>query len=83
VVCEYNPMACQQMIIQLYKGVIKVYTNQTNVFENSTAVFEHKDKDQTTGLEISVSIIMCGHQAYKAHIKRKFLRDSLQTMGEI
>jgi hypothetical protein len=79
VVCEYNPMACQQMIIQLYIGVMKVYTNQTNVFENSTAVVEHKDKDQATGLEIAESMITCGHQAWKG----KFPRDSLQTMGEI
>jgi hypothetical protein len=32
VVCEYNPMACQQMIIQLYIGVMKVYTNRTNMY---------------------------------------------------
>jgi hypothetical protein len=40
---EYDPMACPQMVVQLYKGLIKVYTNQTNIYEGSTAVVEQKD----------------------------------------
>jgi archaellin len=43
--------------------------NQTNIYEGNTAVVEHKDKDQAVGLEIAKSFILCGHQAYKTHIK--------------
>jgi hypothetical protein len=62
-------MACPQMITQLYKGLMKVYTNQSNIYRGSTAVVDHKDKDQTTGLEIAESFILHGHKAYKKHIK--------------
>jgi hypothetical protein len=30
---------------------------------------EHGDKDQAAGLEIAESFILCGHQAFKMHIK--------------
>ncbi len=30
---------------------------------------EHKDTDQAAGLEIAESFILCGHQAFKTHIK--------------
>ncbi len=43
--------------------------NQTNIYEGNTAVVEYKDKDQAVGLEIAKSFILCGHQAYKTHIK--------------
>ncbi len=62
-------MACPQMIVHLYLGLMKVYTNQSGIYEGSTAVVEHKDKDQATGLEIAELFILCGHQAYKTHIK--------------
>jgi hypothetical protein len=69
IVWEYDPMACLQMIVQLYKGLMKVYMNQTNIYEGSSAMVEHKDKDQAAGLEIAESFFLCGHQAYKTHIK--------------
>jgi hypothetical protein len=28
---------------------------------------EHKDKDQVARLELAVSFILCGYQAYKTH----------------
>lgn len=52
IVWESDPMACPQMIVQLYKGLMKVYINQTNINEGSTAVVEHKDKDPAAELEI-------------------------------
>jgi hypothetical protein len=30
---------------------------------------EHQDKDQAAGLELAGSFILCGHQAYRTHIK--------------
>jgi hypothetical protein len=42
---------------------------QTNVLEGSTVVVEHNDNDQAAGLEIAESFNLCGHQAYKTHIK--------------
>jgi hypothetical protein len=57
------------MIVQLYKGLIKGYTNQSGIYEGSIAIVEHKDKDQVVGLEIAESFILCGHQAFKTHIK--------------
>jgi hypothetical protein len=48
---------------------MKIYMNQTNIYEGSTAMVEHKDKDQAAGVEIAESFILCGHQAYKTHIK--------------
>jgi hypothetical protein len=30
---------------------------------------EHQDKDQAAGLELAESFILCGHQAFKTHIK--------------
>jgi hypothetical protein len=62
-------MACPQTIVQLYKGLMKVYTNQSGVYEGEVAVVEHRDKDQAAGLEIAESFILCGHQAFKTHIK--------------
>jgi hypothetical protein len=32
-------------------------------------VVEHQDKDQAAGLELAESFILCGHQAFKTHIK--------------
>ncbi len=48
---------------------MKAYGNQTNTYEGSTVVVEHQDKDQAAGLELAESIILCGHQAFKTHIK--------------
>jgi hypothetical protein len=69
VVWEYDSMACPQTIVQLYRGMMKVYVNQSGVYEASTAVVEHQDKDQAVGLELAESFILCGHQAFKTHIK--------------
>jgi hypothetical protein len=69
VVWEYDSMACPQTIVRLYRGMMKVYVNQPNVYEGSTAVVEHHDKDQAAGLELAESFILCGHQAFKTHIK--------------
>jgi hypothetical protein len=68
-VWEYDSIACTQTIVQLYKGLMKVYTNQSGVYEGGVAVLEHRDKDQAVGLEIAESFILCGHQAFKTHIK--------------
>jgi hypothetical protein len=46
-----------------------VYTNQMDIYEGITALVEHKNKDQAARLEIAEYFIMCGHQAYKMHIK--------------
>jgi hypothetical protein len=62
-------MACPQTIVQLYKGLMKVYMNQSGVYEGGVAFLEHRDKDQAVGLEIAESFILCGHQAFKTHIK--------------
>jgi hypothetical protein len=69
VVWEYDSMACPQTIVRLYRGMMKMYVNQSGVYEGSTAVVEHHDKDQAAGLELAESFIMCGHQAFKTHIK--------------
>ncbi len=69
VVWEYDLMVCPQTIVRLYRGMMKVYVNQSNVYEGSTAVMEHHDKDQAAGLERAESFILCGHQAFKTHIK--------------
>jgi hypothetical protein len=68
-VWEHDSMARPQMIVQLYKGLMKIYTNQMNIYKGSNAVVEHKDKDQAARLEIAKLLILCGHQAYKTHIK--------------
>jgi hypothetical protein len=39
------------------------------MYEGSTVVVEHQDKDQVAGLELAESFILCGHQAFKTHIK--------------
>ncbi len=39
------------------------------MYEGSTAVVEHHDKDHVAGLELAESFILCGHQAFKTHIK--------------
>jgi hypothetical protein len=70
VVWEYDSMACPQTIVRLYRRMMKVYVNQTNTYEGSTAVVKHQDKDQAAGLELAESFILCGHQAFKTHIKR-------------
>jgi hypothetical protein len=62
-------MACPQTIVQLYRGVMTVCVNQSGVYEGATAVVEHQDKDQAAGLEMTGSFILCGHQAFKTHIK--------------
>ncbi len=69
VVWEYDSMACPQTIVRLYRGMMKAYVNQTNTYEGSTVVVEHQDKDQAAGLEHAESFILCGHQAFKTHIK--------------
>jgi hypothetical protein len=69
VVWEYDSMACPQTIVRLYRGMMKVYVNQSNMYEGSTVVVEHQDKDQAAGLELAESFILCGHQAFKTHIK--------------
>ncbi len=69
VVWEYDSMACPQTIVRLYRGMMKAYVNQTNTYEGSTVVVEHQDKDQAAGLELAESFILCGHQAFKTHIK--------------
>jgi hypothetical protein len=62
-------MACPQTIVRLYRGMKKAYVNQTNTYEGSTVVVEHQDKDQAAGLELAESFILCGHQAFRTHIK--------------
>jgi hypothetical protein len=69
IVWEYDSMDCPQTIIRLYRGMMKVYVNQTNTYEGSTVVVEHQDKDQAAGLELAESFILCGHQAFRTHIK--------------
>ncbi len=69
VVWEYDPRACPQTIIRLYRGMMKAYINQSNTYEGSTVVVEHQDKDQAVRLEIAESFILCGHQAFRTHIK--------------
>jgi hypothetical protein len=70
VVWEYDAMACPQTIVKLFRGMMKAYVNQTNTYEGSTVVVEHQDKDQVAGLELAESFILCGHQAYRTHIKK-------------
>jgi hypothetical protein len=69
VVWEYDSMACPQTIVRLYRVMMKVYVNQSNTYEGSTAVVEHQYKDQAAGLELAESFILCGHQAFRTHIK--------------
>jgi hypothetical protein len=69
VVWEYDSMACPQTIVRLYRGMMKTYVNQSNTYEGSTVVMEHQDKDQAAGLELAESFILCGHQAFRTHIK--------------
>jgi hypothetical protein len=69
VIWEYDAMACPQTIVKLFRGMMKAYVNQTNTYEGSTVVVEHQDKDQAAGLELTESFILCGHQAYRTHIK--------------
>jgi hypothetical protein len=69
VVWEYDPMECPQTIVKLYKGMMKAYANQFNTYEGPTVVVEHQDKDQAAGLELAESFILCGHQAFRTHIK--------------
>jgi hypothetical protein len=49
--------------------MMKAYVNQTNTYERLTVVVEHQVKDQAAGLELAESFILCGHQAYRTHIK--------------
>jgi hypothetical protein len=69
VVWEYDPMECPQTIVRLYTGMMKAYVNQSSSYEGSTVVVEHQDKDQAAGLEVAESFILCGHHAYRTHIK--------------
>jgi hypothetical protein len=62
-------MECPQTIVKLYKGMMKAYVNQTSTYEGSTVVVEHQDKDQAAGLEVAEPFILCGHQAFRTHIK--------------
>ncbi len=66
---EYDRMECPQTIFKLYKGMMKAYVNQTSTYEGSTVVVEHQDKDQAAGLEVAESFILCGHQAFRTHVK--------------
>jgi hypothetical protein len=38
VLWEYDLLACQQIVEQLYKGPMEVYTNLTKVLEEGTTV---------------------------------------------
>jgi hypothetical protein len=49
--------------------MMKAYVNQSNTYKDSTVVVEHQNKDQAVGLELAESFILCGHQAFKTHIK--------------
>jgi hypothetical protein len=69
IVWEYDCMDCPQTIVRLYQGMMKAYVNQTNTYEGSTVVVEHQDKDQAAGLELAELFILCGHQAFRTHIK--------------
>jgi hypothetical protein len=69
IVWEYDSMDCPQTIVRLYRGMMKAYVNQTNTYKVSTVVVEHQDKDQAAGLELAESFILCGHQAFRTHIK--------------
>jgi hypothetical protein len=69
VVRVYDSMACPQTIVRLYRGMMKAYVNQTNTYEGSMVVMEHQDKEQAAGLELAESFILCGHQAFRTHIK--------------
>jgi hypothetical protein len=70
VVWEYDSKDCLQTIVRLYRGMMKAYVNQTNTYEGSTVVMEHQDKDQAAPrLELAESFILCGHQAFRTHIK--------------
>jgi hypothetical protein len=69
VVWEYDPMECPQTIVRLYKGMMKANVNQSSSYEGSTVVVEHQDKDQAAGLEVAESFILCGHHAFRTHIK--------------
>jgi hypothetical protein len=69
VVWEYDSMACPQTIVRLFRGMMKAYVNQSNTYEGLMVVVEHQDKDQAAGLELAESFILCGHQAFKTHIK--------------
>jgi hypothetical protein len=69
VVWKYNPMECPQTIVRLYKGMMKAYVNQSSSYEGSTVVVEHQDKDQAAGLEVAELFILCGHHAFRTHIK--------------
>jgi hypothetical protein len=69
VMWEYDPMECPQTIVRLYSGIMKAYVNQSSSYEGSTVVVEHQDKDQAAGLEVAESFILCGHHAYRTHIK--------------
>jgi hypothetical protein len=69
VVWEYNSMACPQTIVRLYREMMKAYVNQTKTYKSSKVVVEHHEKDQAAGLELAESFILCGHQAFRTHIK--------------
>jgi hypothetical protein len=69
VVWEYDPMECPQTIVRLYKGMMKAYVNQSSSYKGSIVVVEHQDKDQAAGLEVAESFILCGHHAFRTHIK--------------
>ncbi len=69
VVWVYDSMACPQTIVRLYRVMMKAYVNQSNTYEGSTVLVEHQDKDQAAGLKLAESFILCGHQAFKTHIK--------------
>jgi hypothetical protein len=81
VVWEYDSMACPQTIVRLYRGMMKAYVNQTNTYKGFTVVVEHQDKDQAAGLELAESFILCGHQAFRTHIKNSRLHSQGRQDG--
>jgi hypothetical protein len=42
---------------------------ESGVYEGGVVFLEHRAKEQAVGLEIVESFILCGHQAFKMHIK--------------
>jgi hypothetical protein len=65
----YDSMDCPQTIVRPYRGMMKAYVLQTNTYEGSTVVVEHQDKVQAAELELAELFILCGHQAFRTHIK--------------
>jgi hypothetical protein len=52
-----------------YSTKLQYCIAERNEMYGSESIVEHKDKDQAARPEIAESSILCGHQAYKSHIK--------------